>query len=56
MKKTFFKKSIVLLLAVSMIFSVAGCGKQEAVKEKQRMTEEDKNSIYTYETIEWMRK
>ena len=53
MKKTFFKKSIVLLLAVSMIFSVAGCGKQEAVKEKQRMTEEDKNSIYTYETIEW---
>lgn len=53
MKKKLFKKSLVLLLALSMVFSVAGCGKKEDSREKQKMSEEDKNSIYTYETMEW---
>lgn len=53
MKKTFIKKSIVLLLAVSMVFSVAGCGKKEITREKQMMSEADKDAIYTYEAIEW---
>lgn len=53
MKKAIFKKSLVILLAFSMVFSVAGCGKKENVKEKQKMSEEDKEAIYTYETIAW---
>ncbi|MBQ8040140.1 MAG: hypothetical protein IJ274_09780 [Lachnospiraceae bacterium] len=53
MKKTYVKKSIVLLLAVSMVFSVAACGKKENTSEKQMMSEEDKDAVYTYETIEW---
>lgn len=54
MKSTFFKKSIVLLLAISMVFSVAGCKKNtEDNKEKQKMSEEDKNAIYTYEKMAW---
>lgn len=53
MRKSFFKKGIVLLLAVSMVFSVAGCGKKENTREKQKMSEADKNAIYTYETIGW---
>lgn len=53
MKKIFIRKSIVLILAFSMIFSVAGCGKKDVTREKQKMSEADKDSIYTYETIEW---
>lgn len=53
MKKAIFKKSLVILLAFSMVFSVAGCGKKENVKEKQKMSEEDKEAVYTYETIAW---
>ena len=53
MKKTIFKKGVVLLLAISMVFSVAGCGKKDNTREKQKMTEADKNAIYTYETIQW---
>lgn len=53
MKGAIFKRSIVLLLAVSMVFSVAGCGKRETTREKQKMSEADKNAIYTYETMEW---
>lgn len=53
MKKTFLKKSLMIVLAVSMVFTVIGCGKKEVTREKQMMSEEDKNAIYTYETIEW---
>lgn len=53
MKGAILKRSIVLLLAVSMVFSVAGCGKREITREKQKMSEADKNAIYTYETVEW---
>lgn len=53
MKKTFFKKSLMIILAVSMVFSAAGCGKKEVTREKQKMSEADKDAIYTYEIIEW---
>lgn len=53
MKKMMLKKCIVVLLAVSMVLSVAGCGKKDVTREKQKMSEADKNAIYTYETIEW---
>ena len=52
MKNTFFKKSVVLLLAIAMVFSLAGCKKKENVQEKQMMTEEEKNSVYKYETLD----
>ena len=53
MRKTIFKKGLIIALAVSMVFSVAGCGKKEVTREKQMMSEEDKDAIYTYENIEW---
>lgn len=54
MVKVFMKKSVVLLLAVAMVFSVAGCGKKDgAAKEKQKMSDEDRNAVYTYEVTNW---
>lgn len=52
MKKRIFKKSIVLLLAISMIFGVAGCGQKKNNTDKQKMSEADKDSIYTYEIMD----
>ena len=53
MKKRILKKSIVLLLAISMIFGVAGCGQKKNNTDKQKMSEADKDSIYTYEIMDW---
>lgn len=53
MKKTIIKKSIVLLLAFSMILTFIGCGNREKEIEKTKMSEEDKNSIYSYEVLGW---
>lgn len=51
MRKTFMKRSIVIFMALIMAVSVAGCGKKDNTKEKQKMTEEEKNAIYTYESM-----
>lgn len=53
MKKTIFKKSIVLLLAFSMILTFVGCGNREKEIEKTKMSEADKDSIYAYEVMDW---
>lgn len=53
MKKIVLKKGMVLLLAVSMIFGVAGCGQKKNTVEKQKMSDADKDAIYTYEMMNW---
>lgn len=52
MKKVLVRKGIVLLLAVSMLFSAAACGKKDNVREKQKMSDADKDAVYTYEAID----
>ena len=51
MKKGFLKRGIVFLLVIAMVFSVAGCGKKKNVAEKQKMTDAEKDTVYTYEVL-----
>ncbi len=53
MKKGFLKRGIVFLLVIAMAFSVVACGKKNKEVEKQKMTEADKDSVYTYEVLAW---
>ena len=53
MKKGFLKRGIVLLLVIAMAFSVVACGKKNNEAERQKMTEADKDSVYTYEVLSW---
>ena len=52
MKKGILKRGIVFLLVIAMVFSVAGCGKKKNVAEKQKMTEADKDTVYTYDVLD----
>ena len=51
--KKMFKRCFVLMLAVLMIFSVTACGGKTKVREKQKMSDADKDAIYEYETVAW---
>lgn len=53
MKNKFFKRSIIGLLAVSMLFTLTACKGGSKEPQKTKMSEEDKNAIYSYETIEF---
>lgn len=52
MKKGIFKRSIVFLLVSCMLFSVVGCGKKDNAGKKQKMSDADKETVYSYETID----
>ncbi len=52
MKKRFFTRGLVLLLALCMVLPLAGCGKSKKEPEKTKMTDEEKDSIYEYASIE----